>query len=121
MQRSSLKNKANKSGKAEDKWVYNIQQHKVSKLNKLKKTSFNEKPPKGNKVKDFWNYCKSYFPNNGICNDETIILLENYGILNKDSDISEIFNNYFILLILQKIWEYSTGLMTLQTVRIFSH
>ena len=97
MKRSRLKNKANKSGKEEDKRLYNIQRNKVSKLNnKLKKTYFKEKLPKGNNVKDFWNYCKPYFTNKGICNDGRIILVENNKILNKDSDISEIFNNYFV-------------------------
>ena len=38
MKRSRLKNKASKSGKEEDKRLYNIQQNKVSKLNnKLEK------------------------------------------------------------------------------------
>ena len=56
MKSSRLKNKTNKSGKEEDKRLYNIQQNKDSKLNnKLKKTYFNEKLPKGNNVKDFWN------------------------------------------------------------------
>ena len=97
MNRSILKNKANKSGKEEHKRLYNIQQNKVSKLNnKLKKIYFKEKLPKGNKVKDFWNYCKPYFTNKGICNDDRIILVENDKILNKDSDISETFNNYFV-------------------------
>ena len=97
MKRSRLKNKANKSGKEEDKRLYNIQRNKVSKLNnKLKKTYFKEKLPKGNNVKDFWNYCKPYFTNKGICNDGRIILVENDNILNKDSDISETFNNYFV-------------------------
>ena len=65
--RSRLKNKANKSGK-EDKRLYNIQRNKVSKLNnKLKKTYFKEKLPKGNNVKDFWNYCKLHFTNKGVC------------------------------------------------------
>ena len=64
MNRSILKNKANKSGKEEHKRLYNIQQNKFSKLNnKLKKIYFKEKLPKGNNVKDFQNYCKSYFTN----------------------------------------------------------
>ena len=59
MKRFRLKNKVNKSGKEEDKRVCNIQQNKNSKLNnKLKKTYFKEKLPKGNNVKGFWNYCK---------------------------------------------------------------
>ena len=61
MKRSRLKNKANKSGIEEEKRLYNIQRNKVSKLNKRKKTYFKEKLPKGNNVKDFWNYCKPYF------------------------------------------------------------
>ena len=71
-QRSRLKNKANKSGK-EDKRLYNIQRNKVSKLNnKLKKTYFKEQLPKGNNAKDFWNYCKLYFTNKGVCYSKDI-------------------------------------------------
>ena len=78
MKRSSLRNKANKSGKEEDKRLYKIQQNKVSKsYNKLKKTYFKEKPRKGRNVKDFWDYCKPYFKNKGTCNDDRIILVEN--------------------------------------------
>ena len=97
MKRSSLKNKANKSGTEEDKRLYNIQRNKVSKLNnKIKKTYFKEKLPKGNNVKDIWNYCKPYFTNKGICNNHRIKLVENYNILNKNSYICETFNNYFV-------------------------
>ena len=97
MKRSRLKNKANKSGQEEHKKLHNIQRNKVGKLNnKLKKTYFKEKLLKGNNVKDFWNYCKPYFTNKGICNDDRIILVENNKILNKDSDISKTFNNYFV-------------------------
>ena len=92
MKRSRLKTEANKPGKEEDKRLY-----KVSKLNnKLKKTYFKEKLSKGSNVKDFWNYCKPYFTNKSIYNDDRIILAENDKILNKDSDISETFNNYFV-------------------------
>ena len=42
------------------------------------------------------NYCKPYLTNKGICNDDTILLVENDETLNKDSDIFEIFNNYFV-------------------------
>ena len=90
MKRSRLENKANKSGKEDDKRLYKIQRNKVTKLNnKLKKTYFKQKLPKGNNVKDFWNYCKSYFTNKGICNDDRIILVGKNEILNKDSDISD--------------------------------
>ena len=60
-------------------------------LRKLK-----EKLPNRNNVKDFWNYCKPYFTDKGICNYDRIILVKNDKILNKDSDISETFNNYFV-------------------------
>ena len=96
MKRSGLKNEANKSGKEEDKRLYNIQWNKVSNLNNKLKKHFKETLPKGNNVKDFWNYCKPYFTNKGICNDDRIILVENDKILDKDSDISETFNNYFV-------------------------
>ena len=97
MKGSSLENKASKSGTEEDKRLYNIQRNKVSKLNnKIKKTYFKEKLPKGNNVKDIWNYCKPYFTNKGICNNHRIKLVENYNILNKNSYISETFNNYFV-------------------------
>ena len=97
MKRSRLKNKANKSQKEEDKRLYKIQRNKVTKLNnQLKKAYFKQHLPKGNNVKDFWNYCKPYFTNKGICNDEKIILVEKGEILNKDSEISDTFNNYFV-------------------------
>ena len=120
MKRSRLKNKTNKSGKEEEKRLYNIQRNKVSKLtNKLKKTYFKEKLLKGNNVKDFSNYCKPSFTNKSICNDDRIILVENdLKKLNKDSDILK--PSVIILLTLQKIWVYSTWLMTPWTVRIFS-
>ena len=97
MKRSRLKNKANKSGKEEDKRLYNIQRNKVSKLNnKLQKTYFKENLPKGKDVKDFQNFCKPYVTNKGICDNDRMILVENDKILKKDSDISETFNNYFV-------------------------
>ena len=96
MKRSNLKNKANKSGKIEDKKRYKIQRNVVTKLNnKLKKAYFKEKLPKGKNVKDFWNFCKRYFTNKGVCNNEKIIV-EKQEVLRKDSKISDTFNNYFI-------------------------
>ena len=97
MKRSKLKNKAYKSGKEEDERLYNIQGNKASKLNnKLKKTYFKEKLPKGKNVKDFWNYCNSYITGKCVCNDDRTILDENDKILRKNSDISETFHNYFV-------------------------
>ena len=64
MKRSRLKNKANRSGKEQDKGLLNIQPNKVSKLNnKINKTYSTEKLLKGNIVKYFWNYRKPYFTN----------------------------------------------------------
>ena len=44
---------------------------------------------------NFWNYSKAYFTNKCICIGGRIILVEN-EFLNKDSDIFETFNNYFV-------------------------
>ena len=96
MKRSSRKNIASKSGKIEDKKRYIIQRNVVTKLNKkLKKAYFKEKLPKGKDVKDFWNFCKPYFTNKGVCNNEKIILVEKEEVLRKDSKISDTFNNCF--------------------------
>ena len=76
MKRSNLKNITNKSGKIEGKKCYEIQQNVVTKLNKkLRKAYFKEKLPKGKDVKDFWDFCKPYFTNKVVCNDEKIILV----------------------------------------------
>ena len=45
---------------------------------------------------NFWNYSKAYFTNKGIFDGGRIILVENDEFLNKDSDIFETFNNYFV-------------------------
>ena len=95
--RSSLKNIANKSDKIKDKKRYKIQRNIVTKLNKkLKKAYFKEKLPKGKGLKDFWNFCKPYFTNKGVCNDEKIILVEKEEVLRKDSKTYDTFNNYFV-------------------------
>ena len=98
MKRSNLKNIASKSGKIEDKiFRYKIQQNVVTKLNKkLKKAYFKGKLPKGKDVKDFWNFCKPYVTNKGLCNDEKIILLEKKEVLRKDCKISYTFINHFV-------------------------
>ena len=96
-ERSNLKNIASKSGKTEEKKRYKIQRNVVTKLNKKLKTAyFKEKLPEGKDVKDFWNFCKPYFTNKGVCNDEKIILVEKEEVLRKDSKISDTFNNYFV-------------------------
>ena len=45
---------------------------------------------------NFWNYSKAYFTNKGIFDGGRIILVENDEFLNKDPDIFETFNNYFV-------------------------
>ena len=50
---------------------------------------------KGKDVKDFWNFCKPYFTNKGVCNDEKIVV-EKEEILRKDSKIFDTFNSYFV-------------------------
>ena len=50
---------------------------------------------KGKDVKDFLNFCKPYFTNKGVYNDEKI-LVEKEEILRKDSKIFDTFNSYFV-------------------------
>ena len=47
-------------------------------------------------LKDFQNFCKSYFTDKGVCNDEKIILVEEEEVPRKDSKISNTFNSYFV-------------------------
>ena len=47
-------------------------------------------------MKDFWNFCKPYFTNKGVCNHKKIILVEKEEVLRKDSKISDTFNEYFV-------------------------
>ena len=109
MKRSNPKNIANKSGKCYVIKCYKIQRNVVTKLNtKLKKAYFKEKLPKGKDVKDFWNFCKPYFTNKGVCNDEKIILVEKEEVLRKDSKISDTFSIYF-LNITDKLGIYKWG------------
>ena len=94
MKRSNLKNIVSKSGKIEDK-KHKIQRNLVTKPNKeLNKAYFKEKLPKGKDVKDFWNFCKPYFTNNGVCNDEKLILVEKEQVLRKDSNVSLKINGF---------------------------
>ena len=71
---SNLKNIANKSGKIEDKnptkCFYKL------KKTQIKKAYFKEKLSKGKDVKDYWKFCKPYFTNKSVFNDEKIILVE---------------------------------------------
>ena len=92
MKRSRLKNKANKSGKEEDKRLYNIQRNKVSKLNnKLTKTY------SGTTVNlTLQTRALNDRMTGNRNNDNRITLDENDEILNEDSEISETFNNYFV-------------------------
>ena len=97
MKRSQLKNRTNKSRKAEDKKRYKIQRLVVTKLNKkLENAYFKEKLPKGRDVKDFWNFYKLYFTSKGICNDGKITLDKNNKVLRKHSEIFKTLNNYFV-------------------------
>ena len=95
MKESRLKSK--EEVKEEDKRLLNNQWNEIIKLNNKLKTHIlkKEKLPKGNYIKIFWNYCKPYFSNKGICNDDRIMLVENDETVNKDFGISETFNNCF--------------------------
>ena len=62
-------------------------------------------------MKDFWNFCKPYFTNKGVCNDKKIILVEKEEVLRKDSKISDTVNNYFVN-ITDELGIYDWGIIT---------
>ena len=47
-----------------------------------------------NSPKEFWAFCKPFFTNK-CCSNEIVSLLENDAIVQEDSNVADIFNNYF--------------------------
>ena len=59
-------------------------------------------------MKDFLNFCKSYFISKGICYDDEITLAENNNVLTKNSKISDAFKNNFVN-ITEELGIYKSG------------
>ena len=99
MKRSQLKNKANRSGLAEDYAKYKRQRNLVTKLNRQSKRLFfatleSKSGQKGNK--DFWKACKPFFSQKVCPLDEKVSLIEKDVLVVDDLSVAQTFNHYFV-------------------------
>ena len=100
MTRSTLKNKANKSGKEEDLKAYKKQRNLFLKLSQKKNflkscISTNDKM----KNKNFWKLCKPFFIEKGSQYDQNITLIEKKRSISEKHKVANIFNKYFVNII----------------------
>ena len=98
MKRSRLKNKANKSGKLDDKIAYKKQRNLVVKLNKDIKKSFLRSQITENtsdNKKNFWKLCKPLFTEKGFHYEQKLTLKTKRGMTSDEGTIANIFNDYF--------------------------
>ena len=94
MERSKLKNKANKTKLPADINNYGKQRNYVVNLNKSAKFEyFNRYDCKDGKP--FWVICKPYFSNKHSKAVNDIVLNENGKLFLKNKEIADTFNNYF--------------------------
>ena len=95
MQRTRLKNIANKTGNKDDLKRFRKQRNLVVKLNRDAKRNFysNIDPTKAGKEKVFWKTFKPLFSSSQANNK--IILVEGEEIISDDKQIAECFNSYF--------------------------
>ena len=98
MKRSRLKNKANKSGKLDDKIAYEKHRNFVVKLNKDTKKSFLRSQITENtsdNKKNFWKLCKPFFTEKGFHYEQKLTLKTKRGMTSDEGTIANIFNDYF--------------------------
>ena len=77
--------------------IYRRQRNLVTKMKKQAiKQYFHEKCAGGPKSCDFWPTIKPFLSNKGYKNSNCILLSENNKIINDQSEVSEIFNHYFV-------------------------
>ena len=96
--KASLRRKFNKN-RSQVNWEKFRKQRNL--VNKLKKTSlqkyFNDKcNDSNNKGKHFWQVVKPFMTNKSKANNQNITLYENDSLVTDSTDISNIFNEYFI-------------------------
>ena len=96
--KASLRRKFNKN-RSQVNWEKFRKQRNL--VNKLKKTSlqkyFNDKcNDSNNKGKHFWQVVKPFMTNKSKANSQNITLYENDTLVTDSTDISNIFNEYFI-------------------------
>ena len=95
MERSQLKNKANKTRNATDTLNYKKQRNYVVKLNnQCKKDNFDSLNPEKDS-KRFWKSCKTCFSNKHSFGDSKIALNENGEFLTENNKIAKTFNSFF--------------------------
>ena len=98
MNRSRLKNKANKNGKPADKTAYKTLRNSVIKLNKEANKSFlkNQITENAtNKTKNFGKLGKPFFTEKGFNYKQKFTLKTKRGVTLSETAIANIFNNYF--------------------------
>ena len=99
MNRSRLKNKANKNGKPADKTAYKTLRNSVIKLNKEANKSFlkNQITENAtNKTKNFGKLGKPFFTEKGFNYKQKFTLKTKRGVTLSETAIANIFNNYFV-------------------------
>ena len=95
MERSRLKNKANKSKQPTDIASYKKQRNLVVSLNRQSKLDYFNSISSSKDTKPFWKQCKPYFSNKHAVGDSKIMLIENDKMTLDNESVSEKFNNYF--------------------------
>ena len=95
MERSRLKNKANKSKQPTDIASYKKQRNLVVSLNRQSKLDYFNSISSSKDTKPFWKQCKPYFSNKHAVGDSKIVLIENDKMMLVNESVSEKFNNYF--------------------------
>ena len=98
MTRSSLKSKANKSGKEEDLKAYKKQRNLVLKLNRTAKKKFLKSCISTNdkiKNKNFWKLCKPFFTEKGSQYNQNIMLIEKKCSISEKQKVANIFQQIF--------------------------
>ena len=98
MTRASLKNIANKTNRQVDIDRNKAQRNRVVKLNRNEKRNFfaNIDPITAGKDKNFWKTFKPLFSEKSSNGNQIIILFENNAIRDDETEISNIFNKYFV-------------------------
>ena len=85
MNRSRLKNKANKTHKAIDTFNYKKQRNLVVKINNDCKRKYFDKLNVKTTTKTFWKICKPYFSNKHSHGGSKITLIENDRIISRNN------------------------------------
>ena len=95
MERSRLKNKANKSKQPTDIVSYKKQRNLVVSSNRQSKLDYFNSISNLKDIKPFWKQCKPFFSNKHAVGDSKIMLIKNDKMILNNESVSEKFNNHF--------------------------